>query len=41
MLIVKFALEFAEFDVPFATKILVEVVGEIEVNPAPCAPVAP
>ena len=38
VLMVKVALEFAEFDVPFATKMLPEVGGEIEVNPAPCAP---
>jgi hypothetical protein len=41
VLMVKAALEFAEFDVPFATKILLAVVGEIDVNPAPWAPCAP
>ena len=35
---VKFGSESAELDVPFAVNTLLLVVGEIEVNPAPCAP---
>jgi hypothetical protein len=38
---VAFGSDVAVFDVPFAVSILLFVVGDIDVNPAPWAPVAP